>query len=67
MAGMSDRRFKMSAVAATTATLVPVDGENTKGDFADSVASVLVTFTNARDSRVFDIVNRQIIVSLEQA
>ena len=66
MAGMSDRKFRISAVAATTATLVPADGEQTKGDFSDSIASVLVTFTNARDSRVFDIVNRQIIVSLEQ-
>ena len=54
----SSRRYRVSAQTATTVTLVPADGEQTKGDFADSVSQIVITFTNARDSNFFDIVNR---------
>ena len=64
---MYQRRFKISAQDATSATLVPAVGEVTKGDFSDSIATVVVTFSNARDAQIFDIVNRGFLVSIQKA
>ena len=64
---MYQRRFKVSALAGTTATLVPADGEQTKGDFADTISNIVVTFANARDAQIFDIVNRGFLVSIQKA
>lgn len=59
-------KMRLSAVAATTATLVPVDGERAMPDFADTVASVVVTFTNARDDKFFDVTNRRYRITIER-
>jgi len=49
-----------SAVAATTATLTPIPGAGSgKGDLADTVATVVVTFTTARDTIMFDVASRE--------
>jgi hypothetical protein len=51
--------YKVSAVAATTATLVPQTSQDVAGDFADKVTNIVITFTNARDSQFFDVTNRE--------
>jgi len=51
--------YKSSAVAATTATLVPQTGQDRGGDFADLVTNIVITFTNARDDQFFDVTNRE--------
>lgn len=57
--------FRCSAVAATTATLVPRVGENKKKGMTDDVASVVITFAAARDTQMFpgvDIAEYEVII-----
>lgn len=51
--------MKASSLAATTATLVPQTGADVKGDFADVLTNIVLTFTNARDANFFDVTNRE--------
>lgn len=62
----SNRRYKVSAQDATTVTLVPQTGEVTKNDFADSIASIVITFTSARDDKWFDILNREFGITISR-
>jgi len=58
--------YKVSAVAATTATLNPQLGSGPKGDMCDTVASILITFTAARDTNMFDVTNREYEVTIRR-
>jgi hypothetical protein len=58
---------KMTAQAATTATLTPLVRSNLgKGDLADTVATVVVTFTTARDTVFFAELNREYVVTIQR-
>jgi hypothetical protein len=47
-------QMRASAVAATTATLVPLVGTNARGGtLADTVTQAVLTFTTARDTKFF--------------
>lgn len=53
-------RTKISALTATTVTLVPVDGEDAKSrGLADKITQVTLTFGSARDAGVFSEVGRE--------
>lgn len=55
----SKATYKASALAATTATLVPQLGSGVKGDLADLLTNIVLTFTTARDDKFFDVTNRE--------
>lgn len=60
-------RLKTSSQDATSATLAPVAGHDAKGGaLADTVATVVVTFTNARDSKFFSEANREFEVIIRR-
>jgi len=58
--------FKASAHAATTATLIPQTSQEFKGDMADTIADIVVTFTSARDDKFFDVLNREYEVTIRR-
>jgi len=66
MAAIWRDRFNVSAQDATTVTLQPVAGTTSVPDLADKVSQIVITFTNARDAKFFDIVNRIFELSLEK-
>lgn len=66
MAAIVRDQFKVSAQDATTVTLVPVAGGTTVPDLADKVSQIVITFTNARDAKYFDIVNRVFELQIEK-
>lgn len=61
-----EQRMRVSAQDATTATLVPVDGETSVPDTSDKITQIVVTFAAARDTQLFDVTNRQFDVALEK-
>jgi hypothetical protein len=63
---MHKRRFVIQSVTATSATLAPAAGEQTKGDFADAISTIVVNFGTARDATTFDVTNRVILVSIDK-
>jgi hypothetical protein len=58
--------YKASAVAATTATLIPQLGSGVKGDLADTLTNIVLTFTTARDDKFFDVTNREYVVTIKR-
>lgn len=58
--------YKVSAQDATTVTLVPQTGEKATTDLADVITNIVITFTNARDSVVFDVTNREFEVIIRR-
>jgi hypothetical protein len=58
-------RYKVTAQDATTVTLQPDAGESSKGDYADKITQIVLTFT-ARDTVEFDATNRRFIVAIER-
>ena len=66
MAAIWRDHFNVSAQDATTVTLQPVAGTTSVPDLADKVSQIVITFTNARDAKFFDIVNRIFELSLEK-
>ncbi len=61
-----NKKMRCSAVAATTATLVPATDDNLKGDLSDTIVNVVVTFTTARDTNMFDVTNRNFQVRINR-
>lgn len=59
-------KYRINAQDATSVTLQPVAGVSSAGDYADKIASIVITFTNARDTGEFDVTNRQFMFSLEK-
>ena len=58
MAAVWRDRFRVSAQDATTVTLQPVPGTTSVPDLADKISQIVITFTNARDTKYYDIVER---------
>ena len=66
MAAVIRDRFRVSAQDATTVTLQPVAGTTSVPDLADKVSQIVITFTNARDAKFFDIVERVFEIKIEK-
>lgn len=58
-------KYKVSAQDGTTVTLQPALGVSSKGDYADKITQIVLTFT-ARDTVEFDVTNREFTVSIEK-
>ena len=66
MASRVRGQFKVTAQDGTTVTLQPVTGDKTKGDLADNISQIVLTFGSARDTKYFDIVNRVFEVQIDK-
>ena len=66
MAAIVRDRFRVSAQDGTTVTLQPVVGSTTVPDLADKISQIVLTFTNARDTKFFDIVERVFDIEIEK-
>ena len=66
MASANKSRYRVSAQNATTATLLPVTGEKTVPDMADNISQIVITWANARDTIMFDIVERQFDIEINR-
>lgn len=66
MAAVIRDRYRVNAQDATTVTLQPVAGTTSVPDLADKISQIVITFTNARDTKVFDIVERVFEIKIEK-
>lgn len=58
-------RYKTSAHAATTATFVEEDGQNTSGDLGSEMTGLVATFATARDTNMFKVVGQKYRITIE--
>ena len=66
MSAVTRDRYRVSAQDATTVTLSPVVGVTSVPDLADKISQIVITFTNARDAKFFDIVERVFEIKIEK-
>jgi hypothetical protein len=66
MAAVTRDRYRVSAQDATSVTLLPVVGSTSVPDLADKISQIVITFTTARDTKFFDIVERVFEIEIEK-